>query len=154
MVGILFSGLIGLSVMPHQEARFLCPLLVPLVLIYTWKKARIPKVFWITWILFNIITTYVFGVVHQGGIIPAMGFLQRQTTGLGDCQVLESGDLTCTADPSRRKFVFAYCVTWELIKNEIDGVTNESGYHLTTNLLFYKTYMAPRHLLVIPQGKA
>lgn len=91
----MFSGLIGLSIIPHQEARFLCPLLVPLVLIYTWKQIRLPAFFWVIWLIFNIITTYIFSVVHQGGIVPTMAFLQRQTTGIHGCHVLENGDLTC-----------------------------------------------------------
>jgi phosphatidylinositol glycan class Z len=99
---VLLCGLIGLSIMPHQEARFLCPLLVPLVMIYTWKQDRIPTSFWTIWILFNIITVYVFGVIHQGGIFPALGFLHRQTSGLSDCHVLNNGDLTCTAGPTRK----------------------------------------------------
>lgn len=93
-MGIVASGLIGLSIMPHQEARFLCPLLVPLVLIFTWTLPSPPFWFWVTWLVFNIITTYVFGVVHQGGLIPTLSFLHRQITGLHDCRVLNR-DLTC-----------------------------------------------------------
>lgn len=88
--------------MPHQEARFLCPLLVPLVMIYTWKQDRIPTSFWTIWILFNVITAYVFGVIHQGGIFPTLGFLHRQISGLKDCHVSNSGDLTCIAGPTRK----------------------------------------------------
>jgi phosphatidylinositol glycan class Z len=88
--------------MPHQEARFLCPLLVPLVLMYTWKQPRLPVYFWTAWILFNIITTYVFSAIHQGGLVPTMGFLQRQTTGLHDCHILNTGDLTCVAGTSSK----------------------------------------------------
>jgi phosphatidylinositol glycan class Z len=94
---VVLSGLIGLSIMPHQEARFLCPLLVPLVLIFTWKQPKISRSFWIAWFLFNVITTYVFGVIHQGGLIPAMDLLYRQTNGLHDCHELKNGDLTCAA---------------------------------------------------------
>lgn len=92
----MFSGLVGLSIIPHQEARFLTPLLVPLVLIYTWKQVKLPASFWVICLLFNVITTYIFAVVHQGGIVPTMSFLQRQTTGIHDCHVLGNGDLTCT----------------------------------------------------------
>jgi phosphatidylinositol glycan class Z len=82
--------------MPHQEARFLCPLLVPLILIYTYRQPKLSASFWTAWFLFNIITTYVFGVVHQGGLIPTMSFLHRQVTGLHDCRVINR-DLTCIA---------------------------------------------------------
>ncbi|CEP12647.1 hypothetical protein [Parasitella parasitica] len=128
LISIIFSGLIGLSIIPHQEARFLCPLLVPLVLVYTWKQVKLPASFWIVWLLFNVITTYIFGVVHQGGIVPAMGFLQRQTTSIHDCHVLDNGDLTCTVGAN--------------------NTSDTNGFDVTTNLVFYKTYMPPRHLLV------
>ncbi|KAG2206288.1 hypothetical protein INT47_007302 [Mucor saturninus] len=131
-VGVVSSGLIGLSIMPHQEARFLCPLLVPLVLIFAWKQSRLTRSFWVTWFLFNVITTYVFGVIHQGGLIPAMDLLYHQTSGLHDCHVLKSGDLTCTSGASNLNMDY-------------------NGLNITTNLLFYKTYMPPRHLLVIPK---
>ncbi|KAL7330640.1 alpha 1,2 mannosyltransferase [Mucor circinelloides] len=128
LISVVFSGLVGLSIIPHQEARFLTPLLAPLILIYTWKQVKLPASFWVIWLLFNVITTYIFAVVHQGGIVPTMGFLQRQTTGIHDCHVLQNGDLTCTVGAN--------------------NATDTSGFHVTTNLVFYKTYMPPRHLLV------
>ncbi|KAI7900853.1 Alg9-like mannosyltransferase family-domain-containing protein [Cokeromyces recurvatus] len=133
LVSVLFSGVVGLSIIPHQEARFLCPLLVPLVFIYTWKQPKLPAVFWTMWIIFNIVTTYIFSVIHQGGIVPAMGFLQRQTTNIHDCHILDSGDLSCTIG--------------------LSNLTNigENPFNVTTNIVFYKTYMPPRHLLVIPK---
>lgn len=35
----------------------------------------------------------------------------------------------------------------------IVGVSDTNGFDITTNLVFYKTYMPPRHLLVVPNGK-
>lgn len=99
---MVLSGIIGLSIMPHQEARFLCPLLVPLILIFTCKQPKLSRTFWLSWFLFNTITTYVFGVIHQGGLIPAMDLLYHQTNGLHDCRVLKNGDLTCASDATSR----------------------------------------------------
>ncbi|RCH82721.1 hypothetical protein CU098_000239, partial [Rhizopus stolonifer] len=126
----LVYGLIGLSIMPHQEARFLCPLLVPFVLIYAWDQSTFPLLFWMAWILFNTVTTFVFSFVHQGGMVPALGFIQRHTTGIHDCHVLHSGDLSCFVD--------------------LNQATDLNGFDLTTHLVFYKTYMPPRHLLALP----
>jgi phosphatidylinositol glycan class Z len=95
-------GLIGLSLVPHQEARFLSPLLVPIVFMFCWNEAPTPVSFWFIWIVFNVLTTYVFGIIHQGGLIPTLGFLQRQTTGIQDCHVLDTGDLTCSFGPSSK----------------------------------------------------
>lgn len=137
----------GLSIIPHQEARFLTPLLAPLILIYTWKQVKLPASFWVIWLLFNVITTYIFAVVHQGGIVPTMGFLQRQTTGIHDCHVLQNGDLTCTVG-ANSKFTNCTNEIWILIGRQSLDATDTSGFHVTTNLVFYKTYMPPRHLLV------
>ncbi|KAI8877059.1 glycosyltransferase family 22 protein [Backusella circina FSU 941] len=127
LLGIFITGLTGLSIMPHQEARFLCPLLVPLVLIYTWKKPRLATSFWISWVLFNIATTYIFAVVHQGGIIPVLSLLQHQKSVIHNCHALDTSDLSCF----------------------LGGNESQQQYNLTTNIIFYKTYMPPRHLLVI-----
>ncbi|PHZ16603.1 uncharacterized protein RHIMIDRAFT_266485 [Rhizopus microsporus ATCC 52813] len=129
LIGIVFTSLVGLSIIPHQEARFLCPLLIPLVLIYTWRRPNLSLSFWLSWFLFNIITTYVFGVIHQGGIVPAMRFLHYQTKGIHNCYVLTNGGLSCSVDGS----------------TDVDNY-----YNITTKLVFYKTYMPPQHLLAAP----
>ncbi|KAG0748347.1 hypothetical protein G6F62_002538 [Rhizopus arrhizus] len=129
LVTIILTSLVGLSIIPHQEARFLCPLLVPLVIIYSWKRPTLSTSFWISWFLFNVIATYVFGVIHQGGLVPTMRFLHHQTKGIHDCHVLRNEDLACRIGAN----------TDEII-----------DYNLTTKLLFYKTYMPPQHLLVNP----
>ncbi|KAI9250258.1 hypothetical protein BY458DRAFT_444889, partial [Sporodiniella umbellata] len=96
LISIVLSGLLGLSIVPHQEARFLSPLLLPLLLIYTWKQPKLSTSFWIVWAAFNIIATYVFGVVHQGGVVPAMSFLNYQTSGIQNCYILENKGLACS----------------------------------------------------------
>lgn len=66
------TGTLILSLVPHQEPRFLLPA-VPLLL----TCIRIPtsavwrRVFWTSWAIFNTILGVIMGVYHQGGIIPA-----------------------------------------------------------------------------------
>lgn len=64
------SGLVVLSLAPHQEPRFLLPMVVPLVI-------ALGKFLWhprlrATWIVFNLVMGIVFGVWHQGGVIPSL----------------------------------------------------------------------------------
>ncbi|KAK5941713.1 alpha 1,2 mannosyltransferase [Knufia obscura] len=66
------TGAIILSVIPHQEPRFLLPC-IPLLLTCvrlpdnkTWRKR-----FWIAWGVFNGLLGILMGIYHQGGIIPA-----------------------------------------------------------------------------------
>ncbi|KAI8336433.1 Alg9-like mannosyltransferase family-domain-containing protein [Choanephora cucurbitarum] len=100
LLAIFALGLIGLSIMPHQEARFLCPLLVPLVLMYNWDQPVLPIPFFIAWLLFNLITTCVFGLVHQGGVVPALNFIQRFSSGIQECHLAGADELTCTLLPN------------------------------------------------------
>ncbi|KAL0473031.1 GPI mannosyltransferase [Neurospora intermedia] len=73
------SGLVVLSLSKHQEARFLLPT-VPLIL----SSIRLPKRksalrIWLgSWIVFNLALGILFGVYHQGGIVPAQAFLSKQ----------------------------------------------------------------------------
>jgi GPI mannosyltransferase 4 len=66
------TGLLFLSLIPHQELRFLLPL-VPLIL----TSIRVPtskipsRLFWVSWISFNASLAILMGVYHQGGVIPA-----------------------------------------------------------------------------------
>lgn len=65
------SGILFLSIFPHQEARFLLPA-VPLIL----SSIRLPynltlrKTWTATWIIFNLALGLLMGVYHQGGIVP------------------------------------------------------------------------------------
>ena len=66
------TGTLFLSLIPHQELRFLLPT-VPLIL----TSIRVPsskvwaRVFWTAWIIFNAALAILMGVYHQGGIVPA-----------------------------------------------------------------------------------
>ncbi|KAI9496535.1 Alg9-like mannosyltransferase family-domain-containing protein [Zychaea mexicana] len=95
LVSVIILAMTGLSIMPHQEARFLTPMMVPLVLVYTWNRVKINRVFWFLWLASNVATTFIFGVLHQGGLVPAMIFLQQQSLGMEGCHVLENSGLGC-----------------------------------------------------------
>jgi len=70
----------GLSIFPHQEPRFLIPLTVPMVLMNAhklrWKFGN-HKPLIVIWYAFNIAATVFFGLVHQGGVTPAVKYIAR-----------------------------------------------------------------------------
>lgn len=79
---MLFSLVIPvatLSLFPHQEARFIIPILIPLVFLYGNslhtnegdgpKIKTFKKVFLYIWYVLNILLTLFFGFVHQGGML-------------------------------------------------------------------------------------
>ncbi|XP_030060555.1 GPI alpha-1,2-mannosyltransferase 4 [Microcaecilia unicolor] len=64
-----------LSMFSHQEPRFLIPLILPLVLLRArggktvqWKSAIV---------CFNVCGAIFFGVLHQGGLVPALCHLEK-----------------------------------------------------------------------------
>ncbi|RMZ90771.1 hypothetical protein DV736_g2011, partial [Chaetothyriales sp. CBS 134916] len=62
-----------LTIIPHQEARFLLPC-VPLLLtcFYLPPSGRLVTAFWTSWVLFNALLGALMGVYHQGGVIPSV----------------------------------------------------------------------------------
>ncbi|KAI9830955.1 MAG: alpha 1,2 mannosyltransferase [Phylliscum demangeonii] len=68
------SGVLILSCVPHQEARFLIPV-VPLILCSVRLPRASLKVWMATWILFNALLGIFMGVYHQGGVVPTQNFL-------------------------------------------------------------------------------
>ena len=68
-----------LSLIPHQEPRFIMPVILPLVLLFCSKVVGsnyFPTIM-MSWFIWNIIGCIFFGVLHQAGIVPSMLHLQR-----------------------------------------------------------------------------
>lgn len=68
-----------LSLAPHQEPRFLLPLLLPIVILFgdhafPGSRHRISTRA-VAWIAFNFSLAIFFGFVHQGGIVPSLAHL-------------------------------------------------------------------------------
>uniref|UniRef100_G1N4J1 Mannosyltransferase n=1 Tax=Meleagris gallopavo TaxID=9103 RepID=G1N4J1_MELGA len=70
-----FVPLALLSLFSHQEPRFLIPLILPLVL-FSASQNRAVK-----WkpiiIIFNVLGAFLFGCLHQGGLIPCFFHLEH-----------------------------------------------------------------------------
>jgi len=75
-----------LSCAPHQEPRFLLPLILPLVLLHARDvvllKERVPQGMLMTWIIFNLILLAFFGGMHQAAVIPSLLDLPQIVMGL------------------------------------------------------------------------
>jgi hypothetical protein len=65
-------GLILLSGAPHQEPRFLLPLIVPLVYLYGRDVVGRSRSFLVLWIVFNLASYFFFGWLHQGGLLQSL----------------------------------------------------------------------------------
>ena len=71
------AGIAALSCFQHQEARFLLPA-VPLLLSTIKIPVRFQRFWLASWIIFNAILGILFGIYHQGGIIPAQSVIHSQ----------------------------------------------------------------------------
>ncbi|KAI8326129.1 Alg9-like mannosyltransferase [Martensiomyces pterosporus] len=136
----VMSGLVMLSAVPHQEVRFLLPVL-PGIIICTSRWHRLaPPYFWHLWTVFNALLAVGYGVVHQSGVVPVLRYLSETSVSRSaQCYVQPaSEDAICKMSPD------AYPAN-----SSADG----AGPQLTTHVLFFAAYMAPRHLLVQPNTK-
>ncbi|OBZ76959.1 GPI mannosyltransferase 4 [Grifola frondosa] len=108
----IFAAPAILSVQPHQEPRFLIPLLVPAVVLVSLdgRILRAGKLFWVSWIVANVFLMILFGVLHQGGVVPSLFRLHDRIRARGP-----------------------------------------DGQFATLNIVYWKTYMPPRHLLAVPE---
>ena len=64
------------SIFPHQEPRFLIPLLPPIIVFTVISTKSLSKIFIVIFITFNIILAILFGILHQGGLLPCLFKLQ------------------------------------------------------------------------------
>jgi len=95
----IISGLLVLSCAPHQEPRFLLPVIVPLVFLYGKHvsvkvnesgstKTRLVIILKrilsspLLWVIFNLILYFFFGWLHQGGLIDSLLFDQHPSVSI------------------------------------------------------------------------
>lgn len=70
--GIFVCGLLLLSSAPHQEPRFLLPLIIPLVLLCDNPRVNSTKHAGTAWVVFNLSLLVVFGGLHQAGVVQSL----------------------------------------------------------------------------------
>ncbi|KAF3085372.1 alpha 1,2 mannosyltransferase [Orbilia oligospora] len=73
------SGILILSTIKHQEARFLIPTVPLLLSSISLPKEKVWRRRWMgAWAVFNIIFGTLMGVYHQGGVVPAQLWIAGQ----------------------------------------------------------------------------
>ncbi|CAO3665730.1 unnamed protein product [Umbelopsis ramanniana] len=136
MVVSMSTGLLCLSAFPHQEPRFLSPMLLPAVFLFARHTKRLSSAFWIIWISFNLALAIVFGLVHQGGVVPAVIHVGEQSKDIHGCDL--------------RFGAYAICESAASEANPNITTLSAGNTFLVTNLVFYKTFMPPQHLIAYP----
>ncbi|KZT21480.1 glycosyltransferase family 22 protein [Neolentinus lepideus HHB14362 ss-1] len=110
MVYVIMITLVVLSVPQHQEPRFLIPLLLPFVVLVvnSGEIYKTGRIFWILWVLTNVILTVLFGFLHQAGVVSSLFHVHEY-------------------------------------------ISNDLLFPGHTEVVYWRTYMPPRHLLGIPE---
>ncbi|KAK7090175.1 GPI mannosyltransferase 4-like [Littorina saxatilis] len=78
LYAIVTIPIISLSFFPHQEARFLLPVVPVAVVCVAGNSIAKWKTFKAVTLLCNILAFVLFGWLHQGGVVPAMSALQSR----------------------------------------------------------------------------
>ncbi|KAI5951499.1 SMP3 [Candida jiufengensis] len=73
----ILSGLIFLSIFPHQELRFLIPLLPLCCCCFDLTQKFVKPWMVHLWYIFNIGMSLLMGVFHQGGVVPALEYIRE-----------------------------------------------------------------------------
>ncbi|KAJ2865465.1 alpha 1,2 mannosyltransferase [Coemansia erecta] len=136
----LIVGTAALSLVQHQEPRFMVPAL-PCIVLLTWRWHRVlPAYFWRVWAAYNVCCACIYGAVHQAGVVPVVQYLANTSV------IMQSHQIGCHAAQRSGHMVCARHLQ-----------APRPATHprlLQTNVLLYATYMAPRHLLVQRQSAA
>lgn len=123
VASVLFP-LACISTAPHQEPRFLLPLLIPLQIFFASGLLVKRRVIIVIWIVFNVALTVFFGVLHQGGVVPMLlSFSTANGQGMSTTALSYLMPSTCHFTGDATKLMGAIPI------------------------VFYKTYMPPRFLL-------
>ncbi|KAL8734913.1 MAG: hypothetical protein Q9166_001265 [cf. Caloplaca sp. 2 TL-2023] len=79
-----------LSLIPHQEPRFLLPAVPLLLSSVHLPRSRVTRRCWFaSWIIFNAVLSILMGIYHQGGVVSAQLWLgQQQQQDLAVTEVL------------------------------------------------------------------
>jgi len=76
-----------LSIFPHQEPRFLIPLLPVFAALYGHRITAAGGMFAL-WVIANISGCLFYGSVHQAGVVPCLGYLQQTQSTIVDHHVI------------------------------------------------------------------
>eukprot|EP00656_Telonema_subtile_P016412 TRINITY_DN18666_c0_g1_i2.p1 TRINITY_DN18666_c0_g1~~TRINITY_DN18666_c0_g1_i2.p1 ORF type:complete len:511 (+),score=81.90 TRINITY_DN18666_c0_g1_i2:159-1691(+) len=74
LLACAYCGLAIMSLAPHQEPRFLLPMVVPFALLAS--AVQMPRLGIATTVMFNLVLTLFFGFLHQSGVVPAVVHLK------------------------------------------------------------------------------
>lgn len=147
------SSLAGLSSAPHQEARFLLPLLWPLApllaallaavrweVLHGHPKSKsvsqlVLRYYQPVFVVFNLVLFVIYGLLHQAGVYPALALLSSRATLPTSTAAVVAGSIS----------------PWQLAPLLSHATVLDAGaLSSATAVVFIGTYMPPTSLLLQP----
>lgn len=117
-----------LSFIPHQEPRFITPVLLPLVILFSRRLigSSVSPLTLLSWCIWNILGCVMFGILHQGGVYPCLAHLQQYLHNVRSQNINTTYHVT---------FYHTYMPPQHLLAWPMSGHENERGFH--HNLTLY-----------------
>lgn len=134
------------SLIKHKESRFLIPLLIPLILITSKLNIKF-KLIKYQWFLFNFIFVIIFGILHQGGLVQSLNYIQNMFKHKLNNQINQHVLFYSTYMPpkfliniplnieysyqqlnnnNKKREIYDLMSNTHLIQNQIDSIINEN----------------------------
>ena len=111
-----------LSFIPHQEPRFISPVLMPLVILFSQSLigSSASPLMLLSWCIWNILGCVLFGILHQGGAYPCLAHLQQYLYNARSQTINATYHMT---------FYHTYMPPQHLLAWPMSGHQNERGFH-------------------------
>lgn len=94
MAANVIIPLVFLSIFPHQECRFLLPLLLPIIFItskyFSYHLINQNRYVLTSWCFWNVIGLFFFGYMHQAGVTPMISHLFKDIKYAHNVQIIHS----------------------------------------------------------------
>jgi phosphatidylinositol glycan class Z len=94
LASTIVVGIMALSLFPHQEPRFLLPLLVPAFALLSTTSWLSSSRMQLIWVISNVVLVLFWGGLHQGALLPALYSLSSEA---GACSVAVAGTYSAPA---------------------------------------------------------
>jgi len=119
--------LVFLSLFAHQEPRFLIPLLAPLCLLHSELLfgAKASRLLAFTWFFWGVLGAVLFGVLHQGGVVPSLTYLSNVIRDGNNLEGDGTGQVTL-ACPTKILYYKTYMPPHHLLALNSELSTNDS----------------------------
>lgn len=140
LAATVFSGIMLLSLFPHQEPRFLLPLLVPSFALLS----TVPLASWSTWrrawALSNAALLAFWGGLHQGALLPALYNLSSQSS---SCAIAVAGTYSAPASAVAKCSAVGRCSSVPTVSLEGASVLDIDSFLQTSPLRGCVFLLAP-----------